>query len=87
MLIHITNNTKKTSSTIASQGTQVLKDPNTSAIQKSLAGSALSPSGTSNQTGAQMETTASKVLNISKYNDQTKTLAASVLTQVNKERK
>lgn len=74
------NNTKKTSSTIASQAAQVLKDPNASAIQKSLAGSALSQSGTSNQTGGKMETTASKVLNSSKYNDQTKTLAASVLS-------
>lgn len=78
------NNTKKTSSTIAAQ---VLKDPNASAIQKSLAGSALSQSGTSNQTGGKMETTASKVLNSPKYSDQTKTLAASVLSQANKERK
>lgn len=83
----MTNNTKKTSSAIASQAAQVLKDPNASAIQKSLAGSALSQSGTSNQTGGKMESTASKVLNSSKYNDQTKTLAASVLSQANKERK
>ncbi len=34
-----------------------------------------------------METTASKVLNSSKYSEQTKTLAASVLSQANKERK
>lgn len=81
------NNTKKTSSTIASQAAQVLKHPNASAIQKSLAGSALSQSGTSNQTGGEMETTASKVLNSPKYRDQTKTLAASVLSQANKERK
>ncbi|ECJ2545065.1 hypothetical protein FNN75_09365 [Salmonella enterica subsp. arizonae] len=81
MLIHMPNNTKKTSSTIASQAAQVLKDPNASAIQKSLAGSALSQSGTSNQTGGK------KVLNSSKYNDQTKTLAASVLSQANKGRK
>lgn len=46
------NNTKKAPSTIASQAAQVPKDPNASAIQKSLAGSALSQSGTSNQTGA-----------------------------------
>ncbi|ECA4737029.1 hypothetical protein ELQ56_07425 [Salmonella enterica subsp. enterica serovar Lerum] len=81
------NNTKKTSSTIASQAAQVLKNPNASAIQKSLSGSALSQSGTSNQTGGKMETKASKVLNSSKYNDQTKTLAASVLSQANKDRK
>ncbi|EXU76743.1 hypothetical protein BG55_03685 [Erwinia mallotivora] len=87
MLIHMTDNTKKTSSTVASQAARVLKDPDSSAIQKSLAGSALSQSGTSNQTGGKMETTASKVLNSSKYSDQTKTLAASVLSQANKERK
>ncbi|WP_208790239.1 hypothetical protein [Enterococcus gallinarum] len=82
------NNTKKTYSTIASQAAQVLKDPNASAIQKSLAGSALSQSRTTQpQTGGEMETTASKVLNSPKYNDQTKTLAASVLSQANKGRK
>ena len=52
VLIHMPNNTKKAPSTIASQAAQVPKDPNASAIQKSLAGSALSQSGTSNQTGA-----------------------------------
>lgn len=45
-------------------------------LRNSLAGSTLSQSGTSNQTGGEMETTASKVLNSPKYNDQTKTLAA-----------
>ncbi|MBS5192708.1 MAG: hypothetical protein KHY92_02820 [Morganella morganii] len=83
----MSNNIKKTSSTIASQAVQVLKKPNASAIQKSLAGSALSQSVTSNQTGGKTETTASKVLNSSKYNNQIKTLAASVLSQANKERK
>ena len=81
------NNTKKTSPKVASQAAQALKDPNASAIQKSLAGSALSQSGTSNQTGGKMETTASKVLNSPKYSDQTKTFAASVFAQANKERK
>lgn len=81
------NNTKKTSSTIASPATGVLKDPNASAIQKSLTGSALSQSGNSNQTGGKMEPTASKFLNSHKYNYQTKTLTASVLSQANKEPK
>ena len=55
-------------------------------LRNSLAGSTLSQSGFSNQTGGEMETTASKVLNSPKYNDQTKTLAASVLSQANKQR-
>lgn len=83
----MTNNTKKTSQTVASQAAQALKDPHTSAIQKSLAASALSQAGTANQTSGAMETTASKVLSSPKYSDQTKTFAASVLAQSNKERK
>lgn len=79
-------NTKKTSSRIASQAAQVLKDPNASVIQKQLAGSALSQSRTDNQTGAHMEDVASKVLASPKYSEQTKTLAGSVLSQANKSR-
>ncbi|HDL6959468.1 hypothetical protein [Yersinia rochesterensis] len=79
-------NIKKTSSSVASQAAQVLKNPNASAIQKQLAGSALSQAGTSNQTGAHMEEVASKVLTSPKYSEQTKTLAGSVLSQANKSR-
>lgn len=81
------NNTKKTSSTVASQAAKILNNPNASVIQKQLAGSALSQSGTKNQTSGAMESTASKVLTSSKYSQQTKTLAGSVLSQSNKERK
>ncbi|CNF53251.1 hypothetical protein [Yersinia mollaretii] len=79
-------NTKKTSASVAAQAAQILKDPNASAIEKSLAGSALSQSRTDNQTGAHMEDVASQVLANPKYSEQTKTLAGSVLAQANKKR-
>ncbi|MDF7669927.1 hypothetical protein PT276_01690 [Orbaceae bacterium ESL0721] len=79
-------NTKKTSAKVTSQAAKILHDPKTSAIQKSLAGSALSQSGTDHQTGKKMEAVASKVLHSPKYSKETKSLAASVLSQSNKER-
>lgn len=80
------NNTKKTSSSVSSLASSVLKDKDASKIQKTLAGSALSQTNTKNQTGSKMEDTASKVLRSDKYNDITKTLAGSVLSQSNKNR-
>ncbi|WP_145489701.1 hypothetical protein [Yersinia aleksiciae] len=79
-------NTKKTSASVTSQAAQILKDPNASAIQKSLAGSALSQASTNNQTGSHMEDVASQVLANPKYSEQTKILAGSVLAQANKKR-
>lgn len=79
-------NTKKTSASVASQAALILKDPNASAIEKSLAGSALSQSSTNNQTGAHMEDIASQVLASPNYSEKTKTLAGSVLAQANKKR-
>ncbi|MET3125479.1 hypothetical protein ABID42_000567 [Arcicella rosea] len=79
-------NTKSTSSSIASKASEILTNPNSSAIAKSLAGSALSQANTGNQTGAKMESTASKVLQSEKYSEITKELAASVLSQSNKDR-
>jgi hypothetical protein len=64
-----------------------LHDPKASAIAKSLAASALSQTHTKNQTGAQMEHKASLVLHSDKYSKDTRTLAASVVAQANKERK
>ncbi|HHW2299692.1 TPA: hypothetical protein ACUT9Q_006624, partial [Pseudomonas aeruginosa] len=57
-----------------------------SAIQKELAGSAMSQASTGKQTSAEMETKASRVLESDKYNATTKALAGSVLSQSNKER-
>ncbi|ELE2995029.1 hypothetical protein RMF62_004408, partial [Escherichia coli] len=48
-------NVKQTSENVASTAAKTLTDPNASAIQKSLAGSALSQRGTSNQTSGKME--------------------------------
>ncbi len=80
------SNKKQTSPTISILASDVLRNPNASKIQKSLAGSALSQKGTTNQTGSKMEGIASKVLNSDKYNDTTKSLAGTVLSQSNKER-
>ncbi|MCB2361961.1 hypothetical protein [Clostridium estertheticum] len=79
-------NKKQTSSTISILASGVLRNPNASKIQKSLAGSALSQKGTGNQTGSKMEEMASRVLNSDKYNDTTKSLAGTILSQSNKER-
>ena len=79
-------NKKQSSPQMASTASQVLRDKNSSAIQRELAGSVLSQSNSNKQTSAQMETTASNVLTSNKYNEQTKGLAASVLSQSNKER-
>lgn len=75
---------KSTSNSISSLAAQVLNNPNSSKIQKQLAGSALSQSGTKNSTGSKMETTASNALTSNKYNSTTKKLAGSVLSQSNK---
>lgn len=82
----MSNNSKKTSSGIASQAASTLSDPNASATAKSLAASALAQSGTGKQTGAQMEDKAARVLASTKYSDETKALAGSVLSQSNKSR-
>ena len=61
-----------------------MRSQNSSKIQKSLAGSALSQRNSKNVTGRAMEVKASKVLNSSKYSATTKRLAASVLSQSDK---
>lgn len=82
----MSKNTKTTSPKVASDAAKILSNPNSSAIAKQLAGSALSQTNKGNQTGGKMETVASKVLQSDKYSDSTKDLAASVLSQSNKER-
>lgn len=82
----MSRNTKQTSKSVSSLASKVLKNPSSSAIQKELAGSALSQSQSSKQTSADMESKASQVLQSDKYSDTTKTLAASVLSQSNKDR-
>ena len=79
-------NKKRTSPSVASLAAQTLNNSNSSSTAKRLAGSALSQKSTGNQTGAEMEDFASRVMQSPKYNDGTKTLAASVLSQSNKSR-
>lgn len=79
-------NNKKTSKQLASLASEKLNDKNASKIQKQLAGSVLSQTGSNNQTSGEMETIASNVLKSDKYNEDTKSLAASVLSQSNKKR-
>jgi hypothetical protein len=82
----MSKNTKGTSSKIAKQASEVMRDPNASAMAKSLAASALAQRNTGNQTGAEMEHKAGMVLESTKYSEATKALAASVLAQSNPER-
>ncbi|SIR37684.1 hypothetical protein [Pseudomonas flexibilis] len=79
-------NTKKTSAEVASLASETLRNPNSSAIAKSLAASALAQSSSDKQTSAEMETKAGKALQSPKYAEATKTLAASVVAQSNKAR-
>ncbi len=72
---------KHSSPDVASLAGKTLNDPSASKVQKQLAGSVISQSGTEKTTGSKMETTASNVLQSSKYNETTKTLAGSVLSQ------
>lgn len=79
-------NPKSTSTKMSTIASKVLKSPQASEIQKTLAGSVLSQVNKGNQTGSKMENVASKVLKSNKYNDLTKSLAGSVLSQANKKR-
>lgn len=79
-------NSKKTSSSVASQASRALRSSSTSKIQRQLAGSAFSQAKSGHQTGKKMEGVASAALNSPKYSSTTKTLAGSVLSQSNKNR-
>jgi hypothetical protein len=79
-------NNKKTSEGLAQLAARTLNDDNSSKVAKRLAGSALSQTHTGNQTSSEMEGLASSVLRSTKYSDDTKSLAASVLSQSDKNR-
>jgi len=79
--------TKKTSSPeLTSKAAATLRDPNASAIKKTLAGSVMSQANSANQTGKEMETIASSVLRSEKYSSETKAFAGSLVSQSNKAR-
>jgi len=79
-------NSKQTSKPISSLASETLRSSGASALQKSLAASALAQSGNKNQTSAAMEQKASAALQSGKSSGLTKTLAGSVLSQSNKSR-
>lgn len=79
-------NNKQTSSRVASTAGKTLGSSSASAIQKSLAGSALRQAGDTAQTGAKIEQRASRALDNSKSSALTKTLAGSVISQSNRKR-
>ncbi|MDG9759377.1 MULTISPECIES: hypothetical protein [Pseudomonas] len=79
-------NDKDTSASIATLASETLRDPNASAIAKSLAGSALAQATTGKETGADMESKASQALRNPRSSDTTKALAGSVVSQSNKKR-
>lgn len=82
----MSKNTKHTSPHIARLASETLQDRSASQIARSLAGSALAQRDGDKQTGAAMEDKASRVLRSEKYSDETKALAATVLSQSNRER-
>lgn len=71
---------------MATKAAEILNDSNASKIQHRLAGSVLSQSQSSKQTSSKMEDIAAIVLASTKYNETTKSLAGSVLSQSTKER-
>lgn len=71
------SNTKQTSSQVASLAGKTLQSGSASAVQRSLAGSALRQAGSPAQTGA---------LTSAKSSATTKTLAGSVVAQSNRKR-
>ncbi|HGW5509026.1 TPA: hypothetical protein ACNH1V_003118 [Citrobacter koseri] len=79
-------NKKQSSPKLASQAAKALQNENSSEIKKKLAASVVAQARTGKQTGAEMETIASDVMKSSKYSEETKSYAASLLSQSNKPR-
>lgn len=82
----MSRNKKETSNQVAKSASKILRDPNASQLQKSLAGSALSQTNTNKQTGKAMETKASNALKNPRSAAKTKQLAGTVVSQANKKR-
>jgi hypothetical protein len=77
---------KSTSGKVGSVAGRTLSNPNASAVQRSLAGSALAQAGTSKATGKAMEAKASAALKNPNASATTKQLAGSVTSQSIKKR-
>jgi len=82
----MTINSKKTSSRVASTAGKALGSRNSSALQKSLAGSALRQAGRPAQTSSGLEHKASSALEGNRSSALTRTLAGSVVSQSNRKR-
>ncbi len=80
-------NTKRSSHTLSSLASEVLRDAKASKIEKELAGSVLSQASPHKETGAAMEKTASEVLRTGTSSDTARRLAAGVLSQSDRERR
>lgn len=79
-------NSKQTSSRVASLAGKTLQSGSASAVQRSLAGSALRQAGTTAQTGARTEGKASTALDNQRSSATTRTLAGSIVSQSNRQR-
>lgn len=79
-------NSKQTSPSVAAIAGKTLSSTSSSAVQKSLAGSALRQAGGPAQTGPKTEHKASRALDSRTSSLVTKTLAGSVVSQSNKNR-
>lgn len=82
----MSKNSKQTSPHVASVAGKALGSSSSSAVQRSLAGSALRQAGSSAQTGTQTESRASRALDNPNSAPVTKTLAGSVVSQSNRRR-
>ena len=82
----MTVNKKQTSPKVASTAGTTLRSPASSAVQRTIAGSALRQAGTPAQTGKKVEGTASRALDNPNSAKVTRTLAGSVVSQSNRNR-
>lgn len=83
----MSKNKKVTSRKVASVAGKTLSDARASAVQRRLAGAALSQAVANRQTSGEMETVASNALDDPRSAERTKELAGAVLSQSNRERK
>lgn len=79
-------NKKQTGGKLVTLAAKSLSSKNSSNIQKKLAWWVLSQTWTNKQTWKEMEKIASDVLKSDKYNELTKSFAASLVSQSNKQR-
>ncbi|WFR77248.1 hypothetical protein [Janthinobacterium rivuli] len=77
---------KNTGGKVATAAGRTLGNPNASALQRSLAGSALAQSGTQKVTGKAMEAKASAALQNGNSAATTRSLAGSLVSQSDKKR-